>query len=119
MELRPLGVHSMLVALGAVRSNLAANGATPTLPATSLYTAFHANVLARLTRPQEGRPMAPAEAAARIADASLRPSPPRYLSFAENVMLFWILSWLPRSFVLWFMWKLQPTPANRPGRRTT
>jgi 1-acylglycerone phosphate reductase len=110
MELRPLGVRCTLVALGAVRSQLAANGTVPNPPADSLYTAFYPNVLARLTRPQEGQPTPADEAARRIVDASLNRRPPRYMSFAETSTLFWMLSWLPRSLLLWLVWTLQPRP---------
>jgi 1-acylglycerone phosphate reductase len=116
MELRPLGVRVLLVAMGAVRSNLAVNadGGTAVVPPGSLYERFRANITGRLYDSQTVGTMPTADAARHIVDGALAPAPPRYLSFGGRSTLFWIFRWLPRALVLNLMWYMasKPRPAH-------
>jgi 1-acylglycerone phosphate reductase len=105
MELRPLGVRVLLVALGSVRSNIAVNGDVGELvPPGSLYKRFRANVLGRLYGSQTKTAMPPAEAARLLVDAALKPTPPQYMAFGGDTTLFWFLRWVPRSLALTMAW---------------
>jgi short-subunit dehydrogenase len=64
MELRPLGVHVMLIALDSTRSNIAANGAVPELPDNTFYAAFRNSLAARPSASQERNGVTPTSEAA-------------------------------------------------------
>jgi 1-acylglycerone phosphate reductase len=106
MELRPLGVHVLLLAIGMVRSNISANveAAHDFRPAGSYYDAYRRNIDARLG---QGDDVMPADLFARkTVDAALAPAPPRYMSFGGQVGLFnRVFAWLPRSVRLDLAWK--------------
>jgi 1-acylglycerone phosphate reductase len=107
MELRPLGVRVLLLALGTVRSTIGASSAAlhDFAPAPAFYDAFRANINARVG-PQGAGAMPADEYARRVADAAFAPSPPQYLSFGGFALIVWLLSWIPRRPRLSLIWKM-------------
>ncbi len=108
MECKPLNVDVMLVAPGAIQSNLAANqSATFDIPEGSLYKSYRQNMIDRIYLSQKpGASMPAKEFARRVVGAALSSSPPRHMTLGPNSLLFYILEWLPRTWVLSFLWRL-------------
>jgi 1-acylglycerone phosphate reductase len=105
MELRPLGVRVLLLALGMVRSNIGAAvaAAHDFAPAPAFYDAFRKNIDARLGQGEDV--MSADEYARCVADAALAQAPPRYLSFGGQARGAWLLGFLPRTMRLDLLWK--------------
>ncbi|KAI0638766.1 oxidoreductase [Trametes polyzona] len=105
MECIPLGISVVLVTTGAVRSNLANNrlATFAGLPADSLYARFLPNIIERVSVSQGADSMPTDEYARLVVRSTLRKSPPREIKLGGKTMLYRILVWLPRGFVLWFM----------------
>lgn len=108
MECKPLNVDVMLVAPGAVQSNLAANqSATFDIPESSLYKSYRQNMIDRIYISQKpGASMPAKEFASQVVGAALSSSPPRYMTLGPKSFVFYILEWLPRTWVLSYLWKL-------------
>ncbi|KAI8990581.1 NAD-P-binding protein [Trametes punicea] len=106
MECKPFNIHVLLLAPGGVKSNIAANQLSRfELPENSLYAAYVDSMLAKLHLSQSNNPM-PAEAFSRqVADAVLKPAPPRYMSLATMAGFWRIMWWLPRTWVLSMFWR--------------
>jgi len=106
MECRPFNIDVMLVAPGAIKSNIAKNQqAIFKLPADSLYTDYLENILNRLHASQAPNRM-PTDAFAKlVVTKALQKKPPTYLTAGGNSTLFALLNWLPRAWVLFLMWR--------------
>ncbi|KIY49775.1 oxidoreductase [Fistulina hepatica ATCC 64428] len=108
MECRPFNIRVTLVVPGAVRSNIAENDA-PTvnaLPETSLYHKYRKNIVDRLYLSQGPSGMATDVFAEHTVSQLLRDSPPQYLTAGGLSLQMAILTWLPRTFVLWLLWRM-------------
>ncbi|KAJ7492400.1 oxidoreductase [Mycena latifolia] len=107
MELKPFNLRVMNVAPAAVRSNIANNQAARfSLPETSRYQAFLPNILQRM-RSSQGPSAMPADACAKeIVRKALGRNPPQYMTLGGNSGLFTLFRWLPKAWVLWFLWRL-------------
>ena len=108
MECTPLNISVVLVATGAVRSNLAVNHTTAFagLPETSLYKRFLPDMLARIELSQGADSMPTKDYAKQVVDKTLRKSPPRYMLLGGKTWTYAVLKWLPRGFVLWLFWRM-------------
>lgn len=106
MECKPFNISVLHVAPGAVQSNIAANGGRDySLPPDSLYTAYLPNILKRVYASQSPTTM-PTEAFAKlVVSKALHPTPPLYLLAGGNTWLFGLMKWLPKSWVLFIMWR--------------
>ncbi|KAF8215981.1 oxidoreductase [Mycena galopus ATCC 62051] len=99
MELKPFNIKVLYVALARLREG-------------SLFTDFLPNIIQRLNGSQASNSI-PTETFARaVVRSALQKKPPRYLTLGGNSKTFKVLEWLPRGFVLWYMWRLY-------SRRTT
>lgn len=106
MECRPLGVSVMLMAIGAVKSNLATNHARVfALPPTTLYGAFYKAIVQRMHISQGPASMPTAQFARGAVQKILQRSPPRYVTVGGVTRIFQFLLCLPRGLALWLMWK--------------
>jgi 1-acylglycerone phosphate reductase len=114
MELRPLGVKLVLLAPGAVKTNIGVNQTAAHAPAPpdTLYTAYRGSINRRLTLSQGPGSMPAAVFAKQTVDAILRPSPPAYMSIAPFTWSAYLLSWLPRSTRLNILWKQYGQPVS-------
>ncbi|KDQ63326.1 hypothetical protein JAAARDRAFT_53550 [Jaapia argillacea MUCL 33604] len=106
MECKPLNVDVMLVAPGGVKSNLPTNAAPVFgLPPQSLYKSFIDQIIARMHASQSSGSMPTDKFAQAIVSKALSTKPPLYFSLGANAGLFGFLRWLPRGWVLGFLWK--------------
>ncbi|KAJ7751259.1 oxidoreductase [Mycena maculata] len=107
MELKPFNIRVMYIAPGSVRSNLSDNQAARfSLAPTSLYTTFLPNILQRIHASQ-GANSLPADAFAKtVVRRVLQKKPPRYMTLGGNSTAFAVFAWLPKGFVLWYLWRL-------------
>jgi len=103
MECRPFNIKVLLVAPGGVKSNISANQ-TYNPPPDTLYAGFMDRVLARRDISQSS-PMPTEVFAKRVVMKALAPTPPSYMTLGKMSMLFWILTWLPRHWLLSILWK--------------
>lgn len=106
MECRPFNIDVILVVPGAVKSNIAKNQeAVFKLPPDSLYTSYLKNIIERLHISQGSNAM-PTDAFAKfVVTKALQKKPTTYLTAGGSYMLFALLRWLPRAWVLSFMWR--------------
>ncbi|PIL32478.1 hypothetical protein GSI_05181 [Ganoderma sinense ZZ0214-1] len=119
MECKPFRIHVVLLAPGAVRSNMIANQAPRVrLPPDSLYGDYFDAVLRRLTMGQANDPL-PADVFARTTvDAVLRAGgPPRYMRLGKTSRLYWVYEWLPRGWVLDWFWKWVGEGSRKASRK--
>lgn len=107
MECIPLNIRVLLVSPGAIKSNISKNESTIfNLPPDSLYGAFIHNIIARMNASQGLHVAMPNELfAKKVVQKALLPNPPYYMTLGGYSLKFWLLTWLPRSWVLWIMWK--------------
>jgi short-subunit dehydrogenase len=104
MECKPFGVKVMLVAPGAIRSNISTNqAATLDLSTTSIYKPYFDRVYERMHISQAEGSMPTDEFARRVAAKALSPNPPTYMSLGGSSRVFAFLHWLPHWLVLWIM----------------
>ncbi|KAJ7244450.1 NAD-P-binding protein [Mycena rebaudengoi] len=104
----------MLVCLGGIKSNVAQNASTHfELQPSSLYQQYLPNIIKRIWSSQDTSSISTEEFTKVVAKKSLAPNPPLYLkNMGSNSMVFAILKWLPREWVLNLMWKLCAGPVN-------
>jgi 1-acylglycerone phosphate reductase len=102
MECRPFNIKVLLVSPGGVSSNLSANQSYNPAP-NSLYTKYTEKILARLNLSQSS-PMATDIFAKQVVRKALASKPPSYMTLGSGSTFFWLLSWLPRAWVLSLLW---------------
>jgi 1-acylglycerone phosphate reductase len=115
MELKPFNIKVMLVAPGAVQSNIADHStAAFKLPPDSLYKGYLASIMYRMEYSQKvpGSYTA-ARFAAVVVDKALRRRPPFYLTLAPPSFLFTIFGWLPTALVRFILGRYFVTPAKK------
>ncbi|KAG5644599.1 hypothetical protein DXG03_008077 [Asterophora parasitica] len=107
MECKPFNVSVLHIAPGGIQSNISASGSSRfSLPEGSLYSAFIPNIMKRINASQAPGSM-PTDAFARaVVEKALRKNPPLYFSTGANSGLFAFLRWLPKTWVLWLMWRV-------------
>jgi short-subunit dehydrogenase len=102
MECKPFGVKVMLVAPGAVKSNISANQAANfQLSPTSIYKAYSDRMYEMMHMSQEKGSMPADEFARRVVAKALSPNPPGYMSLGGQSHLAAFLQWLPRQLLIW------------------
>ncbi|KAF7436574.1 hypothetical protein PC9H_003407 [Pleurotus ostreatus] len=107
MEAKPFNVNVMLVSPGAVKSNIANNSAASfQMPEDSLYKDFIKNIYYRMNVSQAGNSMPTEKFVAKVVSNALQPKPPGYVTLGGNASTFSFFKWLPRAWVLWFMWRI-------------
>ncbi|CAE6370113.1 unnamed protein product [Rhizoctonia solani] len=99
-------IHVVLVVPAGIKFNIADNS-TFQLPETSLYKAYLPSIAARLRVSQQPGACMPATTFAKaVAQATLRKGgPPREFTYGAQTRLFTVLKWLPKGFVLWYLWR--------------
>ncbi|RDB28761.1 NADPH-dependent 1-acyldihydroxyacetone phosphate reductase [Hypsizygus marmoreus] len=107
MECKPFNVKVLHVAPGAVVSNISANGgARFSLPENSLYTAFLPNILQRIYASQASNAMPADVFAQKVVSKALSRRPPLYMSLGGTSRIFAFFKWLPKTWVLFLMWRV-------------
>lgn len=106
MELKPLGINVLHVAPGGVRSNIANNGIELfSLGENTLYSAYLPDIIRRINASQSPKSMPNNVFAEKVVKKVLASKPPRYMTLGHNATVFSIMKWLPRTFVLLFLWR--------------
>ncbi|KAJ3760556.1 oxidoreductase [Lentinula raphanica] len=107
MECRPFNISVMNVVPGSVRSNIS-NNMTENfeLPEGSLYSAFLPNIIKRIHASQTERSMPTADFARAVVNKALSKKPPLRFTAGGNSTIFAIFRWLPRAFVLGYLWRM-------------
>ena len=110
MELRPLGIRVLNIAPGGVRSRIADNGVGRVpLPPDSLWAGYRDTILKVVMTRGGGRSSSCEEVAERVVREALREGWAvgqfRQVWTAPPAGVFWLLTWFPRRFVLWLMWR--------------
>ncbi|KAG6911602.1 hypothetical protein DXG01_011905 [Tephrocybe rancida] len=107
MECKPFNISVLHVAPGGIQSNISANAVGRyALPESSLYAAFLPNIIGRIHASQAPGSMPTDIFAKEVAAKALRKSPPMYMSLGSNSTVLAIIKWLPKSWVLWLMWRV-------------
>jgi 1-acylglycerone phosphate reductase len=107
MECRPFNISVMNVVPGSVVSRISSNMAQSfSLPENSLYSAFLPNILKRIKASQTENSMPTAKFANLVVSKALSKRPPLRFTAGGNSTIFAIFRWLPRVFVLGYMWRL-------------
>ncbi|KAG6877878.1 hypothetical protein C0993_002879 [Termitomyces sp. T159_Od127] len=107
MECRPFNISVFHVAPGGVQSNIADKGeARFKLPESSLYTAFLPDIMRRIYASQAPGSMPTDDFAKEVVSKALQKTPPLYLCTGANWHVFAIFKWLPKTWVLNYVWKL-------------
>ncbi|KZT30875.1 oxidoreductase [Neolentinus lepideus HHB14362 ss-1] len=107
MECTPFNIDVLLVAPAAVRSNFSRNQSQVfTLPKGSLYKDYLDQMVQRMWASQGKNSMPTDKFAKAVVKQALSRKPPTYISLGGGAMFFTILKWLPRTFVLYWMWRI-------------
>jgi len=106
MECAPFNISVVHVSPGGVKSNISNNMMTRfSLPPDSFYSGWVDSMIRRINMSQGSSAMPSEEFARRVVKAAMSPSPPRYMTLGALSTVFTVLQWLPRSFVLWLLWR--------------
>ncbi|KAG2072356.1 NAD(P)-binding protein [Suillus decipiens] len=104
MECKPFGVKVILVAPGAIHSNISTNqAATLKLSPTSIYKPYFDRVYELLRFSEHKGCMATDEFARRVVAKVLSPNPPTYMSLGGGSRLAAFFHWLPHWLSLWLL----------------
>ncbi|PIL27874.1 hypothetical protein GSI_09996 [Ganoderma sinense ZZ0214-1] len=106
MECKPFNVSVLNVTTGAVASNIAVNQSASFsgLPENSLYKHYLDDIVARIHMSQ-GRDKMPVSAYARqVVAKSLQKGVPREIMLGGKVLLYRVMTWLPRTLALCMFW---------------
>lgn len=107
MELKPFNISVLHVAPGAVRSNIASNAISRfALAPNSLYEDFLSYIFKRINWSQGPDSMGSKDFAQQVVANTLRKNPPRYMSIGGGSWIYALLKWLPKGFVLNYVWRL-------------
>jgi 1-acylglycerone phosphate reductase len=106
-------IKVMLVAPGAVKSNIANNAAGYEIPPDSLFKQFTQIVHKRIVTSQGDNATTAEEFSRQVVSRVLTTNPPEYMSLGGFATASAVAQWLPRSLVRWAMWKLWNKP-NQP-----
>ncbi|KAJ4472694.1 oxidoreductase [Lentinula lateritia] len=107
MECRPFNISVMNVVPGSVQSNIANNMTQKfVLPENSLYSAFIPNIMKRINASQTEHSMPAAKFAKAVVSKALSRKPPLRFTVGGNSTIFTIFRWLPRVFVLGYLWRI-------------
>ncbi|KAG6866056.1 hypothetical protein C0991_009153 [Blastosporella zonata] len=107
MECKPFNISVLHVAPGGVQTNIADNASARfSLPDSSMYKVFLPNILRRIRASQAPGSMPAHVFAKEVVAKTLRKNPPLYMSLGSNSTILGIFKWLPKTWVLWFMWRI-------------
>ena len=106
MELKPFGINVMLVAPGGVKSNISKNQAsTFKLSPDSMYKDYEERLIELMNIATNKDSMPTDEFAKQVVEKALCGAPPPYMSLGWSARKAAWLQWLPRQFVLGYVYK--------------
>jgi len=103
-------IKVVLVAPGAVRSNITKSAAGYTVPSDSLFRQYTQAIHKRIGASQGENAFTAEEFSRQLVPQVLSPNPPEYVTLGGFSRAFAIAQWMPRSFSRWVMWKVWGTP---------
>jgi len=103
MECAPFNVHVVHISAGSVRSNIV-NNVQFKLPEDSIYAPWVDGIYRRINASQGPNALPTEVFAKKVVSAVTRSSPPRYISLGGNSTLFAVFNWMPRGWLLRFLW---------------
>lgn len=113
MECKPFNVKVMLVAPGGVTSNFVASyGPQYNLAPDSLYTTYLPHIIRRMWSSQTPQSMRTDVFAQKVVKQALASSPPFYFSAGNNATMFGFAKWLPRTWMLRYLWGMFSGPVK-------
>lgn len=122
MECAPLNIDVVLVAPGIVKSSIALK-AISNIPATSttgLYSDYISSMGTTLAASFGRTAMETDTFARQVVDAVLGPAkPPRYLTIAPLAKTWNLFEWLPRAWVLQYVWRVQGEGPRQTAGKTS
>lgn len=111
MECKPFNISVMHIAPGGVRSNVSAAGsALFKLAEGSLYSKFLGNIMDRIYASQAPGSTQTSVFAKQVVTEALGKKPIMYLSTGANSTVLGIFKWLPKKWVLSYMWRIYSKP---------
>lgn len=99
-------IKVMLIAPGAVRSNIANNASGYELPPNSLFKRFTQIIHKRIAASQGGNSMPTEDFSREVVSQVLNTNPPDYLTLGGFTTLFAVAQWLPRFLLRWAVGKV-------------
>lgn len=106
MELKPFNISVLHVSPGGIQSHIADNGLERmNIAPDTLYSEYIPFILKRIQSSQGANSMPNYEFASRVVANALSKKPPRYMTLGGGSALFTLFKWLPRGFVLYFLWR--------------
>jgi len=103
-------IKVILIAPGAVTSNIVNNGGDFSLPPNSLFKQYTQAIHKRITASQGNNSMTAEAFSQQVVSQVLAPNPPDYITLGGFSRGFALAQWLPRSLVRWVMWKMWGKP---------
>ncbi|OCH89573.1 oxidoreductase [Obba rivulosa] len=103
MECAPFNIHVVHITAGSIRSNIV-NNAQFKLPDDSIYAPWLEGVYKRLNASQGPDAITSEDFAKKVVPAVMSNHPPRVMSLGGNATLFAVFNWLPRGWLLRFLW---------------
>ncbi|KAI0684751.1 oxidoreductase [Cytidiella melzeri] len=106
-ECKPFNINVTLIAPAAIKSNIADTQlkAGIVMPENSLYKSYTDAIIKRVLTSQGSNALSAEDMAKMVVTKTLSNAPPRYMTMGGNSFLFTIFLWLPRTYVLNFLWK--------------
>ena len=103
-------IKVMLIAPGAVRSNIADNAADFELMPDSLFKRFTQIIHKRITVSQGDKAMTAEEFSRQAVSRVLGPNPPAYITLGGFTTVFAVAQWFPRFLIRWVMGRVWNKP---------
>ena len=103
-------IKVILVAPGAVKSNIANNVAGYEVPPNSLFKRYTQAVHRRIGASQGENSYTAEEFSRRVVSQVLKPNPPAYMTLGGFALVFAIACWMPRFLLRWAMGKVWGKP---------
>ena len=103
-------IKVMLIAPGAIKSNIANSAADYDVPPDSLFKQFTQIIHKRIAASQGGNATTAEEFSRQVVSQVLNTNPPEYMTLGGYATASAIAQWMPRSLMRWAMWKLWNKP---------
>ena len=103
-------IKVVLVAPGAIKSNIVKNFSDYDLPPDSMFKNFTQVIHKRIWASQKQNSMKNEEFSQRVVSQVLNKNPPEYLSLGGFSTLFAIAQWLPRVLLRWVVGRVLNKP---------
>ncbi|KAI0347958.1 oxidoreductase [Trametopsis cervina] len=106
-ECQAFNINVTLIVPAAVKSNVVKTvlKSGMVLPEYSLYKPYADAIIKRVWLSQGANALRAEELAKMVVPKTLSSSPPRYMTMGGGVLMFRLFEWLPRTFLLNYLWR--------------